>query len=150
MEADAEGADASSLVEGRMTPGPSLNPSGYLARHKLVNLAIDSIVQLNSALAYIISQSFYGGPPLLQNLSLNSCHSLLGIGTAIRAIQTLTEFIIHGFAKHPVAQTTKLRYKDITLKTSLLTDHEHPNAAEHSMCGLPTHWLRWKPFWKSF
>jgi hypothetical protein len=91
----------------------------YLEIHKRVNLAVDDLVQLNSALAYILSQSFYGGPPLKQNVSLISCHSLLGIGTAIKAIQRLTDFIIQGFAKFPVALAVKSDYPTTTLETFL-------------------------------
>ncbi len=93
-----------------------------LSLHKKTNLSTDSLVQLNSALAYIISQSFYGGPPLLQNVSLISSHSILGIGTAIKAIQRLTEFVAEGFASHPVAVAIKKFYRLITVETYLSKD----------------------------
>ena len=54
----------------------------YLASYRLLNVSVDALIQLNSGLAYILSQNFYGGPPLARNLSLNGSHSLLGIGTS--------------------------------------------------------------------
>ena len=91
----------------------------HLDSHKSINLATDALIQLNSAFAYILSQSFYGGPPLAYNLSLNSCHSLLGIGTAIKGIQKLTDFIIEGFGHHPVANAVKSHFGRTTLSTFL-------------------------------
>jgi hypothetical protein len=89
----------------------------YLNSHKQVNLSIDALIQLNSALAYILSQSFYGAPPLANNLALHSCYSLLGVGTAIKAIQRLIEFVSDGFSELPVALIIKYKYSDTTLET---------------------------------
>jgi hypothetical protein len=87
----------------------------YLLGHKRLNLSVDYIIQLNSSFAYILSQSFYGGPPLTRNLSLISSHSLLGIGTAMKALQRLTEFVIDGFSLHAVAEAVKNRYSGINV-----------------------------------
>ena len=91
----------------------------YLASYRLLNVSVDALIQLNSGLAYILSQNFYGGPPLARNLSLNGSHSLLGIGTAITGIQRLTEFIIGGFATHPLGSIIKPYYRDVTLRVYL-------------------------------
>ncbi len=115
-------AVASQLGISKASPEP-----GYLAVHKQANLSIDALVQLNSGLAYIISQVFYGGPPVLRNLALNSCHSLLGIGTAIKAIQKLTDFVIEGFAEHPVSSIIETFYGETTLKIHLTRDPSSSN-----------------------
>jgi hypothetical protein len=93
-----------------------------LSRHKQINMAVDSLVQLNSALAYIISQSFFGGPPLARNQALIGCYSLFGIGTAITAIQKLTEFIVKGFGKYPIATVISQHYRNVTLEAYLKID----------------------------
>jgi hypothetical protein len=99
-----------------------------LTTHKRLNVSVDALVQLNSALAYVLSQSFYGGPPLVQNLALNSSYSLLGTGTAIMAIQKLTEFIIDGFAELPLATVIKNNYRDVTLQHYLVDENSHQNS----------------------
>ena len=101
--------------------GPS--SGDYFSRHKRLNLSIDAVIQLNSALAYILSQSFYGGPPLTRNLSLISCHSLLGIGTAMKALHGLTQFVMEGFAEHPIAHAVKSQYSLVTVGRFLNGDN---------------------------
>ena len=97
-------------------------PSDDFLKYKRLSLNTDRLIQLNSASAYILSQSFYGGPPILRNTALVSEHSLLGVGTAIKALQLLTDFIIGGFSKCPISLVFRSKFSDITLDTYLQCD----------------------------
>lgn len=54
---------------------------------------IDRIVQIDSALSYVSTQAFSGVIPILERRSIIRRHSLLGIGTAILALNRITNFI---------------------------------------------------------
>ena len=58
-----------------------------VARQKRTNALTDYIVQINSALSYVISQGYGGACPILDNQSLYTSFSLLGVGTAFCASQ---------------------------------------------------------------
>lgn len=63
-------------------------------RHQVV----DRIVQINSALSYVSTQAFSGAVPILERRSLIRRHSLLGIGSAILALNNIARFIDDSFS----------------------------------------------------
>lgn len=65
-----------------------------LARRHLV---LDRMIQVNSALSYVISQGYRGAPPILQAPGMIQRHSLLGVGRAQRAVQNLVREIENAF-----------------------------------------------------
>lgn len=68
-----------------------------LGAKKRLNANVDLLVQLNSALVYAVSQAFAGAIPIRQRFSHISQHSLLGTGTAWRAIQRTCSSIFATF-----------------------------------------------------
>jgi hypothetical protein len=56
---------------------------------QLVQQRMDRIVQINSALSYVVSQGCFGAPPILADSCLVRRHSLLGVGRAHRALVNL-------------------------------------------------------------
>jgi hypothetical protein len=63
-------------------------------RHQVV----DRVVQINSALSYVSTQAFSGALPILERRSLIRRHSLLGIGSAILALNNIARFIDDSFS----------------------------------------------------
>jgi|GEM_PF-4777493 len=64
---------------------------------KRLNANVDLLVQLNSALVYAVSQAFAGCIPIRQSFPHISHHSLLGTGTAWRAVQRVCSSIFSTF-----------------------------------------------------
>lgn len=74
----------------------------HLARRKAIHQLVDRIVQINSALSYLMSQSFAGVVPILQRECLIRNYSLLGVGTAVAGVAALARHIERVFEKTPV------------------------------------------------
>ena len=64
---------------------------------KLIQQRTDRIVQINAALSYVLSQGFFGAPPILSDSCLVRRHSLLGIGRAHRGLLNLVREIEEAF-----------------------------------------------------
>ena len=60
---------------------------------KTLDNDLERLVQMNSALVYLTTQAFHGTPPILNNTPLVSYHSVLGTGTAWRAIARLARML---------------------------------------------------------
>lgn len=58
---------------------------------------IDRIIQINSSLSYVSTQTFSGDIPILERRSLIRRTSLLGIGSAISALSNIINFIEKAF-----------------------------------------------------
>lgn len=58
----------------------------------------DRIVQINSALSYLSTQALSGAVPILERRSLIRRHSLLGVGTAVLALTSITRAAERAFA----------------------------------------------------
>lgn len=73
---------------GRDTPKGlrEFDLSDPLGCSRLAQQRTDRIVQINSALSYVISQGCFGAPPVLADSCLIRRHSLLGVGRAHRAL----------------------------------------------------------------
>jgi hypothetical protein len=65
---------------------------------KLLQQRTDRIVQINSALSFVISQGYFGAPPILSDSCVIRRHSLFGVGRAHRALLNLVREIEKAFA----------------------------------------------------
>jgi hypothetical protein len=65
---------------------------------------IDRIIQVNSALSYVSTQAFSGAIPILERRSLIRRNSLLGVGSAILALNNIARFIEDCFAQVAFAE----------------------------------------------
>ena len=77
---------------------------------KKINQAIqhqnfDRIIQINSALSYVSTQAFSGAIPILERRSLIRRSSLLGIGSAILALNNIARNIENSFSKLSIDKT---------------------------------------------
>ena len=82
-----------------------------VARQKRIHQRTGQLVQLNSALSYVISQAYSGAPPILQNECHVRTYSLLGVGTAFCAIAAFSRFVEHVFEAHPVEEVVGDNYR---------------------------------------
>ena len=62
----------------------------------------DRIVQINGAFSYVISQAFFGAPPINHRAPLVGRYSLLGVGRAHRALVNLVRQIERAFQRFSV------------------------------------------------
>lgn len=76
---------------------------------------LDRIVQVNSALSYVSTQAFSGAIPIFERRSLIRRHSLLGIGSAMLALNNIARFIENCFAQIP--------FQDIIIKSFATSAH---------------------------
>jgi hypothetical protein len=70
--------------------------------------AIDRLIQINSYLSYVSTQTYSGCIPVLERRSLVRRSSLLGIGNCVRALNRIVDYIEDAF--------TSINYKDIITK----------------------------------
>ncbi|RNC86260.1 MAG: hypothetical protein ED556_08155 [Winogradskyella sp.] len=54
---------------------------------------LDRLIQINSSISYVSTQSYSGAIPILERRSLIRRNSLLGVGSTIRALNRLVEYI---------------------------------------------------------
>lgn len=81
-----------------------------IERQRRINHRTDHLIQLNSALSYVISQSFAGTIPILERECQIQSYSLLGVGTASLALFRLAEFVQEVFRWHPVDEAILQKY----------------------------------------
>ncbi|MDR0605682.1 MAG: hypothetical protein LBG80_15400 [Bacteroidales bacterium] len=67
--------------------------------------AIDRLIQINSSLSYVSTQTYSGSIPVLERRSLVRRSSLLGIGNCVRALNRIVDYIENAF--------TSSNYSDI-------------------------------------
>lgn len=58
---------------------------------------VDRIIQINSAMSYVSTQSFSGSIPILERRSVIRRSSLLGIGSAMRGLNRIVDYIENAF-----------------------------------------------------
>jgi hypothetical protein len=80
-----------------------------LRNQRTLNQLYDWLVQINSALSYLISQAYICGP-VLQTDSLFNRYSLFGIGTASKALRRVANQVDSVFRKSPVYDVIKSEY----------------------------------------
>ena len=64
---------------------------------RLVQQRSDRLIQINSSLSYVITQAFFGSPPVLAESLPVRRHSLLGVGRAHRALNNLVREVEAAF-----------------------------------------------------
>ncbi|MFL5381068.1 MAG: hypothetical protein ACJ8GN_00955 [Longimicrobiaceae bacterium] len=74
----------------------------HLARRKAIHQLQDRLVQINSALSYLMSQAFAGAVPIMQRECLIRNYSLLGVGTAVAGISALARRVELIFESTPI------------------------------------------------
>ncbi len=91
------------------TPPESLSKSSLrfseissLKLQRGINQRVGRIIQLNSALSYVISQSYSVTLPILNNICNIRSYSLLGVGTAVMAITAFAQFIEDILESNPI------------------------------------------------
>lgn len=82
-----------------------------LAEEKLRQQLTDHLVQVSSALSYVVSQAYSGIVPILEHECQIRNYSLLGIGTAHNGLAALTEFCELTFQRYPVDTVVKQEFK---------------------------------------
>lgn len=100
------------------TPPPHLSETEItefrrdgFARHQRINQGLTQLIQLNSSLAYAVSQASSGTVPILERPCLVSQCSLLGVGTAYRALSAIGGYIEGVFEKYPVLKSIDSTYR---------------------------------------
>lgn len=71
----------------------------------------DRILQINSALSYVVTQGYTGTVPIVEHECSLYSFSLLGIGNSFAAISKIYESISIVFAKYPIARTIRDQYE---------------------------------------
>lgn len=94
--------DLHSITPHSTSVVPETAGEDHLARQKMIHQLEDRIVQINSALSYLMSQSFAGVVPILQRECLIRNYSLLGIGTAVAGISALARHVERVFEATPI------------------------------------------------
>lgn len=84
--------------------------TNQLVCSKLIQQRTDRIVQINAALSYVVSQGFFGAPPILSDSCLVRRHSLLGIGRAHRALLNLVREIEEAFGSLSVPASIYMKW----------------------------------------
>ena len=106
-----------------------------LDRESLIHQRVARIVQINSGLSYVMSQAYAGVVPILSRPSLVRRCSLLGVGTALRAVTRLARMIESAFSRYPIESVL------LHSLTKLDPIPGYHNVTEHS----PGQWLRFAP-----
>lgn len=81
-------------------------------RETIVHQDLDRLIQINAALSYVSTQALSGAVPILERRSVIRRHSLLGIGTAIIALNNLTRSMEQAFSESPVEDIINDRMED--------------------------------------
>ncbi len=84
-----------------------------ILRQERIGQITSEIVELNSALSYVISQGFSGIVPILEHESHVRCSSLLGIGSAFDTLLTLYEHVSSILREYPMDQIIEKEYVNI-------------------------------------
>ena len=83
------------------------------AFHQRINQSLSHLIALNSALSYAVSQTSHGAVPILKRPCLIATYSLLGIGTAYRAVSSVAGYVEGVFEKHPILWVLDKSYRSV-------------------------------------
>lgn len=81
--------------------------------HQRINQRLSHLIQLNSALAYVVSQTSNGSVPILERPCLISTYSLLGVGTAYRAVSAVAGYVEAVFERNAVLKVIDEVYRNV-------------------------------------
>jgi len=95
-------ADSGQKVVENETDAAAPKNGADTDRHQRINQRLSHLIQLNSALAYVVSQTSNGSVPILERPCLVATYSLLGVGTAYRAVSAVAGYVEDIFERHAV------------------------------------------------
>lgn len=106
-----------------------------LLQEQILHQNLDRIIQVNSALSYVSTQALSGAVPILERRSLIRRYSLLGIGTAILALNRIARSIELAFSKNPIEDIIADRMKDAKPLPGLenLPEYDHSEWKTYSI-----------------
>lgn len=81
-----------------------------LQQQKQRNSIVSALVELSAALSYAVTQGASGITPILANRSPFPHHSLLGIGTAVRALTNFARYLERAFMTRSASEVIAGRY----------------------------------------
>lgn len=118
------------LPPGLSASDPATLEADNGRRNSLRNQRIDQLVQLNSTLSYVTSQAVFGAVPVLASASVVRRYSLLGIGSAHRALVMVARSIEMALQVNSVERVVREAFPN----GAALPCFEHPVAWD------PTEW----------
>jgi hypothetical protein len=80
---------------------------------KQINAITSGLVELSAALSYAVTQGTTGSIPILSSKSPFPHHSLLGIGTAVRAITNFTRYMENVFCSRSAGRVIDSQYSQL-------------------------------------
>ena len=86
-------------------------------KEELINDRNGRLIQLNSSLSYVYSQSFAGIFPLFDHVGIIQRHSLLGVGSAISALTELLDQIEGGLYILPFEEISQCAYSNHSIQS---------------------------------
>lgn len=121
-------AEVNRLIAMLISSGTTLSEDQQREAHQIV----DRIVQVNSSLSYVSSQYTAGAIPILTRRALVRRYSLLGVGTAAKALVYLLESVNFALAEGQVESTISKKFRAQLSKPlpGLVVAHGHD----------PSHW----------
>lgn len=104
-------------------------------RATISHQAMDRIVQVNAALAYVSTQALSGAIPVLERRSLIRRHSLLGVGNAVTGLTRIARSIEKAFAAASleVIITDRMRDRPLLPGTDHLPAYDTKDWGGHSV-----------------
>ena len=120
-------AVASTQGDALSSEGP---PAEFIGAKKRLNANVDLLVQLNSALVYAITQAFAGSVPIRRRFPNISQHSLLGTGTAWRAIQRTCSIVFDTFRDARFPEKLREELDPSGRETGWVKDTDEEKASE--------------------
>jgi hypothetical protein len=100
--------------------------SDAIKRQKMKHQRVGHLVQINSSLAYVISQAFSGTIPLFESDCQTRTFSFLGIGSAYRALSAFSRFIEAIFQDYPVDDVISQEFHKLPgLGVQIFPDDHH-------------------------
>ncbi len=86
---------------------------GDVTAQKRGNAIVSALVELSAALSYAVTQGTSGATPILWNRSPFPHHSLLGIGTAVRALSKFTRYLEFAFQVRSAGKVIESHYTEV-------------------------------------
>lgn len=96
------------LTPNAITSATSLQ---RITRQQRYNALVDYLIQINSSLAYVCTQALSGIVPILDNRCPFESYSLLGIGTALQALDAFGAVVANAFDSVPISDTIRKEFR---------------------------------------
>lgn len=92
---------------------PDVGEGRDAGAHQKINQRLSHLIQLNSALAYVVSQTSNGSVPILERPCLIATYSLLGVGTAYRAVSAVAGYVENVFERNAILRVIDEIYREV-------------------------------------